>query len=256
MVRRAHGRLILWEGGALWVLDVHAQPPARRRTDFHAHHALQVTLALCGEFTLHTKSESIPGPAVVVSADASHAFEPKGSIALLFIDPESPTGRGLAKGMLGDRAAVTLAHEVASPIRQGIHELFEGSNVSEVQWRELGQRLTGLLLNDGHVPGADDRVERTLQWALQHLDERIGISEAARNVGLSTDRMSHLFVAQTGLPFRTYLLWLRMRRALDGYAHGASLTEAAHDAGFADSAHFSRTFRRMFGIAASDLELT
>ena len=32
---------------------------------------------------------------------------------------------------------------------------------------------------------------------------------------------------------------------------GASLTEAAHLAGFADSAHLSRTFRAMFGVAPS-----
>jgi len=32
---------------------------------------------------------------------------------------------------------------------------------------------------------------------------------------------------------------------------GASLTEAAHAAGFFDSAHFSRTFRQTFGFAPS-----
>lgn len=32
---------------------------------------------------------------------------------------------------------------------------------------------------------------------------------------------------------------------------GAGLTEAAHRAGFADSAHLSRTFRAMFGVAPS-----
>lgn len=37
---------------------------------------------------------------------------------------------------------------------------------------------------------------------------------------------------------------------------GSSLTEAAHAAGFADSAHFSRTFRRMFGVAPASLRMT
>ena len=42
-------------------------------------------------------------------------------------------------------------------------------------------------------------------------------------------------------------------RALELFVEGASLTDAAHGAGFADSAHLSRTFRRMFGINAASL---
>jgi AraC-like DNA-binding protein len=63
-------------------------------------------------------------------------------------------------------------------------------------------------------------------------------------------------VEETGLPFRTYVLWLRLIRAADAHAGGLSLTEAAQDAGFADSAHLSRTFKRMFGIPAAALEMS
>ena len=56
-----------------------------------------------------------------------------------------------------------------------------------------------------------------------------------------------------GLPLRRYLLWLRLQDAVQAIAAGAPLTDAAHAAGFADSAHLSRTFRRMFGITPSDL---
>jgi methylphosphotriester-DNA--protein-cysteine methyltransferase len=40
-------------------------------------------------------------------------------------------------------------------------------------------------------------------------------------------------------------------RELEELASGASLTDAAHDAGLADSAHFSR---RMFGTTAAALD--
>ena len=80
--------------------------------------------------------------------------------------------------------------------------------------------------------------------------------DGAALVGLSPGRTRHLFVQQTGLPFRTYLLWLRLNRAVELYAGGASLTEAAHAAGFSDSAHLSRTFHRMFGIAAASLRVS
>ena len=39
--------------------------------------------------------------------------------------------------------------------------------------------------------------------------------------------------------------------AIEAVMAGASWTEAAHEAGFADSAHLTRTHRRMFGIEPS-----
>ena len=36
---------------------------------------------------------------------------------------------------------------------------------------------------------------------------------------------------------------------------GGSWTESAHEAGFADSAHLSRTFKRMFGMNPATLVL-
>ena len=60
-------------------------------------------------------------------------------------------------------------------------------------------------------------------------------------------------VEHTGLAFKTYMVWRRLFRALEAYAEGSTLTEAAHHAGFADSAHFSRVFRRYFGMPATTL---
>jgi AraC-like DNA-binding protein len=60
-------------------------------------------------------------------------------------------------------------------------------------------------------------------------------------------------VAQTGISFRAYLLWARVGYAVTRGMAGSSWTEAAQQAGFADSAHLSRTCRRMFGIAPSML---
>ena len=83
------------------------------------------------------------------------------------------------------------------------------------------------------------------------LDLPLDVSKAADIACLSESRFSHLFVAEVGLPFRTYMLWRRLMVAVNGIASGTNLTSAAHDAGFADSSHFSRTFLRMFGVPAS-----
>lgn len=48
-------------------------------------------------------------------------------------------------------------------------------------------------------------------------------------------------------------VWLRLQQALAEIARGSNLTEAAYAAGFADSAHLSRSFRQTFGIAPNVL---
>lgn len=63
----------------------------------------------------------------------------------------------------------------------------------------------------------------------------------------------HLFVAQTGTSFRARLLWARAEYAIAAAQSGMSWTDASLHAGFADAAHFTRTCRRVFGIAPSML---
>ena len=79
------------------------------------------------------------------------------------------------------------------------------------------------------------------------------LAELGEYAGLSTSRFLHLFKAQTGIPLRRYRLWNRMGAAVGAFRGGVSLTEAAHAAGFASSAHFSSAFRDMFGMMPSDL---
>ena len=89
----ARARIVMWEGASLWVVD--ATPIKDRetkRTDFHAHHAVQVTLALDGWFRLDTRNAHERGDAAAVAADTQHAFEPEGLMALIFIEPELHSG--------------------------------------------------------------------------------------------------------------------------------------------------------------------
>ncbi|MEV4251289.1 AraC family transcriptional regulator [Streptosporangium canum] len=83
------------------------------------------------------------------------------------------------------------------------------------------------------------------------LPARVRLAEVARAVHLSDSRLSHLFTGELGLPFRPYVLWMRLRAALTSLSGGALLTEAAHAAGFADAAHLTRVVRRMMGQAPS-----
>ena len=87
----------------------------------------------------------------------------------------------------------------------------------------------------------------------KRLDGPITLAALAKVVGRSPSRLAHRFSETLGLPLRRYVLWCRLRAAAEAAMRGASLTDAAHAAGFADSAHLSRTFRTTFGIAPSFL---
>ena len=56
-----------------------------------------------------------------------------------------------------------------------------------------------------------------------------------------------------GLPFRKYMLWRKLTRAMVLIGRERTIAEAAHAADFADAAHLTRTFTQMVGIAPSAL---
>lgn len=72
--------------------------------------------------------------------------------------------------------------------------------------------------------------------------------QVAQQLALSESRFLHLFTEEMGIAWRPYLIWRRMMCAIQAMLHNASATEAAHLAGFSDSAHLSRTFKNTFGM--------
>lgn len=252
----AAGRIAFWEGGSLWVFDVPGGPDAPARNDLHAHHAFQLTFSLGGSFSLLLSGGVVDGPYAVVAPDAPHAFQARGLVALLFIEPESRAGRSLTQLMQGAPASILSAEQVRDAptlIKAAFDDQSDPRNALRQAGIEIARRIAG---HTSHLTEPDRRVRQIIKWAGDNLDSTLAINEAAQSVGLSPSRASHLFVEETGLPFRTYVLWLRVVRAVDARLGGKSLTEAAQEAGFADSAHLSRTFKRMFGLPAASLEMS
>lgn len=74
-------------------------------------------------------------------------------------------------------------------------------------------------------------------------------SEVASRLAISESRFLHLFSEEMGITWRPYLLWRRMMCAIQALENNHSATQAAHLAGFSDSAHLSRAFRSSFGMS-------
>lgn len=98
-------------------------------------------------------------------------------------------------------------------------------------------------------PGNLRRAKRLLE---SRFDQDIGLDELAAEANLSAPHFSRTFTEVCGLPPIQYRKQLRLLAATHHIALGGSITEAALEAGFSDSAHLSRTFRAQYGISPSE----
>jgi AraC family transcriptional regulator len=189
-------------------------------------------------------------PGVIVRPDVVHSYNGNGAVgAMIFVDPESAEGVWLKTSLRDDitivpepriaRCAAALwtflespleSVEIGSLIRNCIHALCAGAPPS----RRLDGRVTKVLA------------------AIRASDElRISIEDAAAMAFLSPSRFAHLFKQQVGLPFRRYMLWRKLTRAMLVIGRERTISTAAHGADFADAAHLTRTFYQMFGLPPS-----
>lgn len=241
----------MWEGASLWVLAAHSDEAA---TDFHLHHAIQITISLAGGFVIRSPEQSSKGPVTAVAADARHVFEATGTAAFLFVEPESAAGRAIAARLFADCRLAEIAIGPLEPIVAELRERFASSGARS-GLIEIGRRILAAVAAEQTAAPPDSRVSAMIEFVGANLDGPITLPAAAARANLSPSRARHLFAGVTGLPFKTFVLWQRLERAVELFAAGRTLTEAAHEAGFADSAHLSRTFRKTFGITASMLEV-
>ncbi len=208
------------------------------RAEPHRHLAVQLVRTRSDPFVVTLGVQRIEAGAVLIPSGVPHSLEADSPIDLVLIEPE---------GTLGSR-------------------------LQEIAIRVKGQDLRGLVPPDAFDPARvveylaleapepaptrtmpSPAVEVAVAYIEQALDGRPRLEEAAAKAHISSSRMTHLFSAEVGIPFRSYVLWARLRRMVLLVGEGNNLTQAAHGAGFSDSAHLSRVFRGHFGLSPSAL---
>ena len=238
-------RWYLWDGGFLAVGESRGVVPP------HAHHAVQIALAVEGVIRIAgADGQWQECRGAIVRPDTTHTFNGNGVPgALLFVDPESLEGVWLRSSLVADVTIVPPARtEVcAAELRKLSERPLEALPVDELI-RHCVRALCAGAPPSRHM---DPRIAGVLASIRAADDLRISLEDAAALVFLSPGRFAHLFSEHVGLPFRRYLLWRKLTRALLRVGRGSSLSEAAHAAGFADAAHFTRTCNQMFGISPS-----
>lgn len=207
---------------------------------FHAHVAIQLIIAVTGDaIIVAADGTEYIGRAIVISPLIKHALLSRGTVIMLYAEPQS-----------------TLAAYLAGRTPDADISVIAAGVVPECPASEpLDRWLARLALSYPRSQILDARLETALDL-LSRQPGTCSIRHVAMQCGLSESRLRVLASAQLGLPLSTWLIWRKLERAARAIRDGEALSMAAVAGGFADQAHLARAMRRMFGITPRSAQLS
>jgi len=181
--------------------------------------------------------------------------------------PSAELMQGLARQLCssplaGSAGLPRLPHEVirdndlAASLARAHMALENGHDLLEAQTAVLNAFSTLLCRHAGLPTQREDasgrsqaHVEAMRQRLAADISEQLSLDELGRCVGLSAFHAARLFARETGMPPHAWRNALRVNRSLPLLRAGLSVAAAAQACGFADQSHYTRHFRRVFGVA-------
>ncbi|MBF6439587.1 helix-turn-helix transcriptional regulator [Nocardia cyriacigeorgica] len=227
-----------WRGGVVFTPGLMAFTGDIGDTAAHSHAAVQVLLVTAGEVHLtdadgHTATAGLAIIPPGVRHEVHAVSATTGFVA--FLDPAGITGRAALTRLRGlPPDAVTSWITAATP----------------------HTTATAPLPTSGPQPpirSTHPVVAEALHRAADATGGPPSLGELAALVAISPSRLSHLFTEHVGLPYAAWRRWTRLQLAVGTIRAGGTLTEAAHAAGFADSAHLTNTCRDLLGITPTQV---
>ena len=230
------GRFALAQGTGLFIGNAGDNCP-------HTHYAHQFSVALDKSVEIKTDKGVLNGTSLFIPAGCQHQLSP-GRVISLYVDATST----LAKELL---THFSIPKNV-SPLPNKLELVIRGLVATQVA---LQQTLSQFANQFQPKFSADKRLEVVLTMLQNELVEQqlLSLTQLARAAELSQSRFSHWFTEHTGLPLRSYRKWLRLLAGVRLIAAGKPLSEATQESLFSDQAHFSRTFKQMFGLTPKQL---
>jgi AraC-like DNA-binding protein len=248
------GDFVSWDGGCLFI--------SRRAVAIvpgHSHYATQI--AFGSEFGLRFRpTDAEPWTSydgAVIASRQPHSMDSMHVpyCAVIFVEPETREGRALHE-LFGDSGISALAADALADVGPALFSAWQQQRSADAviaAARDVVRELTGGI---EPVVATDERILRAISHVRSHLGSELTLESVADVACLSPSRFRHLFVEETGMALRPYILWRRFLHVWELLARGVSLSAAAHAAGFADAAHLTRTSRRMFGFPPSALQFS
>jgi len=205
--------------------------------ELHSHVAHQLTIGLDGLVTVIGPDALVASEGVYIQGGRPHQLLP-GRVLSVYLDPTTSTSQSI------------ITQNELIGIKRLPKQLLRILRHCFMQPIKLSQGLTKFENRFQHSIDRDPRINQVCQILDAELEEMESYSLAifANKVQLSPSRFSHWFKEKTGMSLRTYRKWRKLIRGLELTMQQQDATRCAHQAGFSDQAHFTRTCKQMFGV--------
>lgn len=222
------------------------------KTKAHAHHAMEIVIAVNGSLTIHT-DKTIKTQGVIIKPDITHSVSGTGLIISILLDPETVLCNQVVS-MLGTKNVVRLEPSITdvlvSHFKNYENRHFSEDGICELLSKSLASsNINSIKLSD-HI---DPRVSDVIDLIKSSPQKSIPFATLLKASGVSESRLMHLFKAETGTTIRKYVLWKKLQHAIKLHLVGNTLTQSAKLSGFSDPAHFNRVFVSNYGLNPSSM---
>ncbi|TGL61509.1 AraC family transcriptional regulator [Leptospira sarikeiensis] len=221
------------------------------QTDFHVHYAATLAISLKENIQIETENGKEEYRVALVGPNTYHrTVSPGKEMVALLIDPETYEYSSISEYAEMGKVKRLDVSEFQHLIER-LWDLYYGKLKDQEVWDLHLDLLRSVYPFQKLTKSIDERIIQIAEMIRKEIPDSIRMKEIGKHFSVSEDRLIRLFKENLGIPLRRYLLWVRILESAKLLKEGKNLTEAAHAAGFSDSAHFTRTFKENFGFVPS-----
>ncbi|TGL69409.1 helix-turn-helix transcriptional regulator [Leptospira kmetyi] len=214
--------------------------------------AATVCISLDGEFQVSLNNEDwIPFRTALIPPMVDHSIRFSGAYCvLLFMDLSSPNYEFLrASNSEKENENIFISLNEEEQLLEKVEQILSADSNDRLV--ELLNQIPPLSGNESRT--MDNRIQKIVELITTMPQEDHSAKDLAELAGMSVSNLEHQFKKEVGIPFHSFRTWFRLKLTVYSLLHGMTHTDAAHRAGFFDSAHFTRTFRSTFGLPPSEI---
>lgn len=214
------------------------------------NHYISLIISLGESFEIGVDSNTQTCHAVLIQKETLFSLRTLSDdpVLLLHIDPYSEIGLQLTREHHYETVNSTLFEKQIPTLISFYGE----TNKSAEQTERVMRELTALVIEESpKKKSIDQRITKSIQFINAHEPDEIRLSVVASEVFLSPGRFSHLFKESVGISFKQYLAHCKLVRSIKAMYDRKPLTQSSYIGGFSDQPHFTKSFRKSFGIPPS-----